>query len=92
MNTRWTGSLGALAVVLAGQTGLAQPPELARTPPMGWNSWNHFQANINDAIIRAEANAMVTGEGNPMIQPSNNPFIQAYRECCKNHANNAGLA
>lgn len=20
---------------------------LARTPPMGWNSWNHFGCNIN---------------------------------------------
>jgi len=27
---------------------------------MGWNSWNHFQLAIDDAIIRAEANAMVT--------------------------------
>lgn len=26
---------------------------------MGWNSWNHFQLDINDAIIRAQANALV---------------------------------
>lgn len=38
---------------------LAGGPELARTPPMGWNSWNCFQLDISDSIIRAEAAAMV---------------------------------
>jgi alpha-galactosidase len=33
---------------------------LAMTPPMGWNSWNKFADNIKDAIIRAQADAMVT--------------------------------
>ena len=33
---------------------------LALTPPMGWNSWNKFGPKINDAIIRAQADAMVT--------------------------------
>jgi alpha-galactosidase len=32
---------------------------LARTPPMGWNSWNHFAGRITDADVRAMANAMV---------------------------------
>lgn len=31
----------------------------ARTPPMGWNSWNHFKTEIDDATIRAIADAMV---------------------------------
>jgi alpha-galactosidase len=33
---------------------------LARTPPMGWNSWNKFGCNINEAIVRAQADAMVS--------------------------------
>src|ERR1035438_5652077 len=33
---------------------------LARTPPMGWNSWNKFQAKIDDATIRGMADAMVS--------------------------------
>ena len=33
---------------------------LARTPPMGWNSWNHFAGRITDADVRAMADAMVT--------------------------------
>ncbi len=33
--------------------------KLALTPPMGWNSWNHYHLNINEAIIRAQAKAMV---------------------------------
>ena len=38
--------------------GLAQEPGLARTPPMGWNSWNHFHCGVSDAIIRAQADGM----------------------------------
>lgn len=32
---------------------------LALTPPMGWNSWNHFACDINEEIIREMADAMV---------------------------------
>lgn len=31
---------------------------LVRTPPMGWNSWNHFQAKIDDRTVREIADAM----------------------------------
>ncbi len=33
---------------------------LARTPPMGWNSWNKFGCSVSDALIRAQADAMVS--------------------------------
>jgi alpha-galactosidase len=33
---------------------------LARTPPMGWNSWNKFAGKVDDATIRSVADAMVT--------------------------------
>jgi len=32
---------------------------LARTPPMGWNSWNKFAAKVTDADVRGMADAMV---------------------------------
>lgn len=32
---------------------------LAPTPPMGWNSWNTFGGNIDDALIRESADALV---------------------------------
>ncbi len=32
---------------------------LVRTPPMGWNSWNKFAGKIDDATVRAIADAMV---------------------------------
>ncbi|CAL9776871.1 unnamed protein product [Musa acuminata subsp. burmannicoides] len=25
---------------------------LGMTPPMGWNTWNHFYCDINETIIR----------------------------------------
>jgi alpha-galactosidase len=33
---------------------------LALTPPMGWNSWNHFACDINETIVREMADAMVS--------------------------------
>ena len=33
---------------------------LAPTPPMGWNSWNTFQGNISEKLIRETADAMVS--------------------------------
>lgn len=32
---------------------------LARTPPMGWNSWNLFQSKIDDRTVREIVDAMV---------------------------------
>jgi alpha-galactosidase len=42
------------------QGGHAQDSVLAPTPPMGWNSWNHFACDVSDAVVRAHADAMVT--------------------------------
>ncbi|GAC1431234.1 MAG: hypothetical protein NVSMB7_07390 [Chitinophagaceae bacterium] len=33
---------------------------LAPTPPMGWNSWNTFQANINEQLVKETADIMVS--------------------------------
>ena len=35
------------------------PNGLALTPPMGWNSWNHFGDRVDDPIIRETADALV---------------------------------
>ena len=32
---------------------------IARTPPMGWNSWNTFGANISEDLVRETADAFV---------------------------------
>jgi alpha-galactosidase len=34
--------------------------DLARTPPMGWNSWNKFAGKVDDASVRQMADAMVS--------------------------------
>ncbi|HEY1849194.1 MAG TPA: glycoside hydrolase family 27 protein [Opitutaceae bacterium] len=33
---------------------------LARTPPMGWNSWNHFAERVDDRTVREAADRMVS--------------------------------
>ena len=48
-------------LALAGNPAQAQKfAGLALTPPMGWNSWNKFAANIDESLIRATADAMAT--------------------------------
>ncbi|WP_262286400.1 ricin-type beta-trefoil lectin domain protein [Micromonospora sp. MA102] len=62
---RWAAGLAA-ALLLAGaltglraSTALALDNGVARTPPMGWNSWNSFGCNINESLIRQSADAIV---------------------------------
>ena len=50
-----------LFLLLAAQiTVYGQFSELAKTPPMGWNSWNAFDLNINSKIVKAVADSMVS--------------------------------
>lgn len=39
--------------------GTIAPDNLAATPPMGWSSWNKFGDKIDDATVRAMADALV---------------------------------
>ena len=34
--------------------------QLAKTPPMGWNSWNKFGCNVSESLIMQMADAMVS--------------------------------
>src|SRR5215218_2520744 len=48
-----------VVLCLAAQRADAQKfTQLARTPPMGWNSWNKFQCNVSERLIRETADAM----------------------------------
>src|SRR6476661_10459651 len=38
----------------------AKDDGLAKTPPMGWNSWNVFGKDINEQVLRETADAMVS--------------------------------
>ncbi len=49
-----------LGCFLLSLPALAQAPILAATPPMGWNSWNHFAGKVTDADVRHAADALVT--------------------------------
>jgi alpha-galactosidase len=53
-----------LLILLIQQTALPELKDLpddglARTPPLGWTSWNRFRQNISDNTIRETADAMV---------------------------------
>ncbi len=35
-------------------------PNLAKTPPMGWNSWNRFACNVDENLIKNMTDVMVS--------------------------------
>lgn len=51
------------ALLLSSLFTTAQTPrnQLTPKPPMGWMTWNLFQGNINEQLIRETADAMVEG-------------------------------
>jgi alpha-galactosidase len=49
-----------IAVLLCAQPAAALDDGLARTPPMGWSSWNRFNCDIDERIVRETADRMVT--------------------------------
>ncbi|ASW55223.1 glycoside hydrolase family 27 protein [Plantactinospora sp. KBS50] len=63
---RWMAALAAgllttgAAVGLHATAGQALNNGVARTPPMGWNSWNTFGCNISESLIRGMADAIVS--------------------------------
>lgn len=58
-----TLAAAAIALVAAPRAGRAQvrrlDDSLARTPPMGFNTWNKFGCNVSEDLIRGIADAMV---------------------------------
>jgi len=50
----------ALILLAAAATGASALDDgLARTPPMGWNSWNALRLNINEELVRQMVDVMV---------------------------------
>ena len=50
--------LAVTAMSLAGgaRAAAATPPA---TPPMGWNSWNHFHCGVSEQVVEQTADAIV---------------------------------
>jgi alpha-galactosidase len=49
-----------LFIVFGVQSAAAEKPQLARTPVLGWNSWNHFGCNVSESLIKETADALVS--------------------------------
>ncbi len=56
-----TRRIGTVIVMMlfAGTLHAQKFEDLAQTPPMGWNSWNHFGCDVDEELIRETADAMV---------------------------------
>src|ERR1700733_11797805 len=65
MTRRSYSNLIIAAIAFVASVALQQPVRasaqaVASTPPMGWNSWNHFHRTIDDKTVREQADAMVS--------------------------------
>jgi len=56
----WTVIWSSILCLVCSSTILAKDDGLARTPPMGWNSWNALKTDIDESKIKAIADAMVS--------------------------------
>lgn len=50
----------ALVIFLSAKLFAQKFENLALTPPMGWNSWNTFETNINEQLVKDIADVMVS--------------------------------
>ncbi|MGA2538836.1 MAG: alpha-galactosidase [Terracidiphilus sp.] len=57
ISPRW--AVIGILVFACWQSSAALDNGLARTPPMGWNSWASYELKINEGLIRATADAML---------------------------------
>ena len=57
---RFALGIAALAFLTTAARMPALDNGLARTPPMGWNSWNKFACNVSEDLIKQAADAMVS--------------------------------
>ncbi|MDA3879597.1 MAG: glycoside hydrolase family 27 protein [Prolixibacteraceae bacterium] len=48
-----------LAAILFVAAGAQKAPDLAQTPPMGWNSWNIYACDITEDLVKEVARAIV---------------------------------
>lgn len=57
----WTCALAVLifSALLVAQKASPVSQNLSLTPPMGWNTWNKFGCDINEELVRQNAEAMV---------------------------------
>jgi alpha-galactosidase len=59
--TQLTFLMFLAAMGMAAQSSIdSSSAQLARTPPMGWNSWNKFGCNVSEQLIRGTADSMVS--------------------------------
>ena len=58
--TRLPLAIAVLGVFIAAGRLPALDNGLARTPPMGWNSWNKFACNVSEDLIKQAADALVS--------------------------------
>ena len=52
--------IGALCLTFSMNASAHADSTLAATPPMGWNSWNHFAEHVTDKDVRAAADYLVS--------------------------------
>lgn len=53
-------NLSFILLIICAVTSAQKFPGIARTPPMGWNSWNKYHCDVSEELIMRMADAMVS--------------------------------
>ncbi|HUL15328.1 MAG TPA: glycoside hydrolase family 27 protein, partial [Terriglobales bacterium] len=56
----WMAAASALFFAACPRNAAAWDNGLAKTPPMGWNSWNKFACNVSEDLIKSVADAIAS--------------------------------
>ncbi len=64
-HSRWSRTALLIAFAFVAFAGTATELRaldngLARTPPLGWNSWNKFACNVSESLIKGAADSLVS--------------------------------
>jgi alpha-galactosidase len=60
MNIKFVNCLLLISLITCTSLHAQKFEELAQTPPMGWNSWNTFQTNINEPLLKGMVDTYVS--------------------------------
>ena len=73
-------ALGAMLQLLA-TLPLSNENGLARTPPLGWRSWNTFGADVNQSLIEGIMDGMVKKSACHTLVPLLSPDPSVLQNC-----------
>src|SRR2546430_10450645 len=89
--------VGSFALFLISVCSVQAQTSVAPTPPMGWNSWNHFACKVTAADVRGAASAIASNgmrseEHTSELQSQSNLVCRLLLEKKKNYLQHSRMS